>query len=219
MICKRTGLLVGIIFLVAAGSTHSATHEVDVRNVEFVPGNLIIEVGDSVHWTWVEGTHTVTSGPGSSDPQAGDLFDTPLQGPGSEFGYRFNEAGQFPYFCRPHESLGMTGNITVEAPSGILDAEDDVPDGFFLGQNHPNPFNPETVISFSLETGGKTTLIVYNLLGQRVSTIVDGFLQAGSHQVTWDSRDRTGELVPSGMYLYRLQSGEVNATRKMVIVR
>ncbi len=209
----------GILTMLVAPGAVAATHQVDVRNFDFVPSSLTIQAGDSVHWTWVEGSHTVTSGNDSADPNVGDLFDVSVNSGNPEFGYRFNQAGQYPYFCRPHEALGMKGMITVETPLGVFDTDNAVPNQFSLAQNYPNPFNPQTVVSFSLQTDGPTTLTVFNILGQHVATVVDQVLPAGSYRVIWDSRDASGTLVPSGMYFYRLQSADRISTRKMVVMR
>ncbi|MCD6166789.1 T9SS type A sorting domain-containing protein, partial [bacterium] len=63
------------------------------------------------------------------------------------------------------------------------------------------------------------TLEIYNLLGQRVRTLVDGAIDAGSHTVVWDGRDEFGKIVPTGIYLYRLQSADFVRVRKLVLVR
>ncbi|AXJ00062.1 Por secretion system C-terminal sorting domain-containing protein [Cyclonatronum proteinivorum] len=90
----------------------------------------------------------------------------------------------------------------------------DVPVQVSLNQNYPNPFNPTTQIQFTLPVSDQVRLEVYNLMGQRVATLINDTVSAGTHTVTFDA----GSLA-SGMYLYRLQSGSVNLTRKMMLVR
>lgn len=77
-----------------------------------------------------------------------------------------------------------------------------VPHTFALQQNYPNPFNPSTHIPFDLAQRGLVTLIVYNILGQKLATLVDGVLPAGTYTVAWQPED-----LPSGIYLYRLKTG------------
>lgn len=94
-----------------------------------------------------------------------------------------------------------------------------VPLEFALEQNYPNPFNPETTIRYRLDKSGAVKLEIYNLLGQKVRTLIDQTQNAGEHLAKWDGRDDAGHDVSSGVYLYRLQSGVSLATRKLALVR
>lgn len=89
-----------------------------------------------------------------------------------------------------------------------------VPQTFRLHQNHPNPFNPSTTISFELPQAATVKLQVFDLLGRQVATLIDGFKPAGQHRVLFDA----GRL-PAGEYLYRLQAGEYAETRKLVLMK
>ena len=96
--------------------------EINVENFRFDADDnngtqvdtLTINVGDTVKWNWVAGSHTVTSGEASSAPDAGNLFDEPLNSSNQNFSFTFTETGTFLYFCRPHESLNMKGIIAVQ---------------------------------------------------------------------------------------------------------
>ena len=89
-----------------------------------------------------------------------------------------------------------------------------IPSEYKLNQNYPNPFNPITTISFNMPVSGNTGITVYNSLGERVAILVDGFVSAGSHSVTFDA----GSL-PGGVYYYKLQAGKYSQTRKMVLIK
>ena len=95
---------------------------------------------------------------------------------------------------------------------------------FSLGQSYPNPFNPSTIIPYELTEAARVRLDVFNLLGQRVTTLVDDEQVAGSYTARWDARDASGQGVASGVYLYRLTAAstssadKVMATRRMVLV-
>lgn len=93
------------------------------------------------------------------------------------------------------------------------------PTSYSLSQNYPNPFNANTQIQFALPKAGKTRLEVFNVLGQRVNTLVDEFMEAGYKIVNWDGRDHTGQEVPSGIYFYRLRSEGFLQTKKMLIIQ
>ena len=80
-----------------------------------------------------------------------------------------------------------------------------LPERFTLGQNYPNPFNPSTIIPYQLPSAAHVRLEVFNLLGQRIATLVDGEQPAGFHSARWDGTDATGWAVGAGIYLYRLQ--------------
>jgi hypothetical protein len=88
-----------------------------------------------------------------------------------------------------------------------------------LFNNFPNPFNPTTQISFSLPKTEKVTLGIYNLLGQRVITLLDKEMQAGSHTILWDGKNDRGEEVGSGVYFYRITIDKFSQTKKMLLLR
>ena len=88
-----------------------------------------------------------------------------------------------------------------------------------LRQNHPNPFNPATNISFVLPQAMKVRLSVFDARGRIVDILIDSQKPAGPHQVLWNGRDTTGRNAPSGTYLYRLQVPGNTLTRKMTLLR
>ena len=90
-----------------------------------------------------------------------------------------------------------------------------------LYRNYPNPFNPSTTISFELaaDTSENTELIIYNLKGQKVRTLVSGHLTSGRHSAFWNGLNDAQKAVTSGIYLYKLQSGDYTATRKMILIK
>jgi hypothetical protein len=99
-------------------------------------------------------------------------------------------------------------DVTTSTP------EPNAPLTFSLGQNYPNPFNPSTSIEFTLPTAGYTTLKVFNLLGQEVSSLVNGVVEAGRHRVQWDAAS-----FPSSVYLYKLTSNGAVETRRLVLMK
>ena len=95
----------------------------------------------------------------------------------------------------------------------------DSPTTFALSQNYPNPFNPETEISFQLPEDVHVTLSIFNLLGQKVRTIIDKQMATGYHTIQWDGRNDFGNSVASGVYLYVIQAGKFYDVKKMVLMR
>jgi len=89
-----------------------------------------------------------------------------------------------------------------------------VPSSYGLSQNYPNPFNPQTAIRYALAKDAQVTLVVYNIAGQKIKTLLNEEQQAGYHECVWDGKD-----VASGIYFYRLQAGDFVQTRKMVLLK
>ena len=96
---------------------------------------------------------------------------------------------------------------------------EDTPLVFSLSQNAPNPFNPETIISYSLPQSEQVKLVIYNVLGQEIRTLVNAFQPAGRYRVVWNSKDDFGRSVSSGIYFYQITAGEFLDTRKMLILK
>jgi hypothetical protein len=94
-----------------------------------------------------------------------------------------------------------------------------IPERYSLAQNRPNPFNPQTSIEFALPKAGQTKLAIYNILGQRVVTLVDKMSEAGYHNINWNGTDAAGKEVASGIYFYRLESGDFSDSRKMLLLK
>lgn len=94
-----------------------------------------------------------------------------------------------------------------------------LPEEFSLSQNRPNPFNPSTEIEFGLPKSMRVTLVIYNILGAEVATLLDEVCAAGVHRISWHGTDNSGKSVTSGVYLYRLVTGDFETTRKMLLLK
>jgi len=90
---------------------------------------------------------------------------------------------------------------------------------FSLDQNYPNPFNPTTTIKYSLEKVQHVDISIYNLIGQKVTTLYNGIQSAGSHQVVWNGLNSTGSKVSTGMYFYRIQGEKNTMIKKMILMK
>ncbi|RPJ42813.1 MAG: hypothetical protein EHM19_09850 [Candidatus Latescibacterota bacterium] len=125
----RSDAMLRALFVVAAflaplglpAASSADTTTVSTSATTFDPVSVTIQVGDTVKWVRTSLSHTVTSGFGTADPNVGALFDAPLNLSDPEFTYTFSDTvGTYPYFCRPHELMGMAGTVVVESPlSGI----------------------------------------------------------------------------------------------------
>lgn len=112
----------------------------------------------------------------------------------------------------------MTADFSVQVPTDVDDFFNR-PKNFQMAQNYPNPFNPATTISYTLAKSGRVKLEVFNLLGEKVKTLVFAEQRAGLHQENWDGKDQSGRSVSSGLYLYRLRLENFSQTKKMMLVR
>lgn len=104
--------------------------------------------------------------------------------------------------------------VQLAALSSVGAASNDLPQRYELAQNYPNPFNPSTEISFDLAGASTVKLEVYNVMGQKVATLIDDYYEAGHHTAVWDASG-----VASGLYLYRLQADDFVETRKMLLLK
>jgi hypothetical protein len=97
---------------------------------------------------------------------------------------------------------------------GSQNAENATPEGYALEPNYPNPFNPSTKISFTIPNAGHVSIVVYDMLGKEISTLIDSDLGAGTHSVTFDAKN-----LASGTYIYRIRSGEFVQEKTMQLIK
>jgi predicted small secreted protein len=120
-------------------------------------------------------------------------------------------------------SITSSTTITIEDQNirqlKIANTTSTLPQQFDLAQNFPNPFNPTTTIRYALPKDVSVQLEVFNLLGQRVKVLTNGYQSAGFKTIVWDGSDQYGNAVSSGIYIYRLTAGEFTKTRKMMLMK
>jgi len=123
--------------------------------------------------------------------------------------------------ANPKEKDTTYVTLIVEEMTDVEDESDqlNVPDKFALFQNQPNPFNPETKISYCLPEACEVKLTIYNILGRKVKTLFEGYQNQGMKTLIWDGRDDQGQQLGSGVYFYRLQAAEFKQTRKMTLIK
>jgi hypothetical protein len=110
--------------------------------------------------------------------------------------------------------------LTIDASAVLaIDGGPALPRKYALHQNYPNPFNPATTIRYDLPERSSVTLVVYDLLGREVRTLVRGVQEPGFKAVVWDGRDDRGRAVGAGVYFYRITAGEYSRLRKMVLLK
>jgi len=131
----------------------------------------------------------------------------------------------FPlYFIQEHQATQLLHQALADLgmyPTGFEESAEEGgrPVSFSLKQNYPNPFNPETIIEYSLPKACQVEIVVYNILGQEVRTLLEEHQEPGRYRVSWDGRNVEGKEVSSGVYLYRINASEFSKTKKMVLLR
>ena len=142
-----------------------------------------------------------------------------LDDPSNFYPYHYGYAAEWPLGALWEAAMPL-GELTLAEAAGIpMDKNTNAaPSGYFLNQNYPNPLNPTTTIQFALPRPSKVRLEICDMMGQGVKVLFDGSQEAGIHKVSWDGKDRHNQLVPTGLYLCRLQAGEFMKTIKITAI-
>ena len=109
--------------------------------------------------------------------------------------------------------------LPAGSPKSGASSQSTTPGAYELSQNHPNPFNPTTEISFTIPEAGEVKLVIYNVAGQVVRTLVSGQLVAGTHRITWNATDDSGIRVANGVFLYVLEAGSTTLQKRLVLLK
>lgn len=119
------------------------------------------------------------------------------------------------------DKVSLSGIAKINGKEQVLNqvTVQEIPNRFDLSQNYPNPFNPSTIIKYDLAENVNVTMKIYNIAGQEVATIVNGFQEAGSYQVRWDGTNNFGSKVAAGLYIYRLEAGPFTSVKKMMLIK
>jgi PKD repeat protein len=133
-------------------------------------------------------------------------------------GVGFNKSNtDFDDFCVGGSSL--SGFTSLFGESMKLVVNEVIPEDFSLSQNYPNPFNPDTKFSLNLVNETHVTFVIYNVAGQKVRTLVDEVMPAGSHTLVWDGTNENGQALSSGVYFYRMIAGDKTVIMKMTLLK
>lgn len=117
------------------------------------------------------------------------------------------------------EGESGTDEVIVTVIPGLAVDDVTLPENFALHQNYPNPFNPVTTIGYDIATSGTVQINIYALTGQRIKTLVSGYREPGRYEVTWNSTDAHGNLMPTGVYFYAIETSTYTATKKLVLIK
>ncbi|MFQ5583194.1 MAG: choice-of-anchor B family protein [Calditrichia bacterium] len=183
-----------------------------IFNAAYVHDNLAIRIASETGW--------LSENPASGTVAPGDSFNVWAI---------VNTAGlpDGAYLSRLVVNSNDPVNTILKSPvvtlqvGNVVGIEDrpELPLVFALGANYPNPFNPTTTIPYQLPRASEVKIIVYNMLGQKVRTLLNESKEAGFHSAVWDGRNESGAQVSSGIYLYRIEAGEFRRVRKMILMK
>ena len=121
------------------------------------------------------------------------------------------------FYCVPTSNGPF--KLTINEKVLSLDGDGQLPTKFNLHQNYPNPFNPVTSINYQLAGDAHVTLIIYDIMGQNIRTVVNEDQSSGFRSVVWDGKDNYNNPVSSGVYFYRIHADNYIQTRKMILMR
>lgn len=144
-------------------------------------------------------------------PPDADAYGDSSAVPGVAYYYAVTTVGDSLESSRLYAQSYDPAYVTT---TGVEASEDGIPRTFLLFQNHPNPFNPTTMIRYGLPVRSRVTLAVFNMLGQRVSVLQEGEQAAGYHDIRFDGRG-----LASGVYICRFEAGAFVASKKLLLIR
>lgn len=226
--CSTTGRAVEVVF------------KVDTRWVKpgaldtiAVNGNESNQLPLVMSWAIPSINPMVDDGTGSDDTAGDGIYAISIVFPDSsdkfvEYKYLMNstyecstQANRSFYIDETYDDQGSPQMLDLAYFNTCwIDVTEEIPTiPFALKQNFPNPFNPVTTITFSVPARGRAVLNVYNVKGELVQTLIDDVVSAGEVSVTWDATDRYGRQISSGVYFYRLRVGDLEMSRKMILLK
>ena len=175
-------------------------------------GGFLIS-GTGVPAGWDDLAYTITTGALAGDIGDSICIDSSWYRPSNNWTWSDENGAYVPDWGGPYCWALDDGSDVVETPGNGL------PTSFELRQNYPNPFNPSTKISFDVARRGWVNLSVYNVLGQRVATVVDKMMDQGSYLADWNGVSDNGTAVSTGIYFYKLEAGDFRSTKKMMLIK
>ncbi len=202
------------------GSVYSVSHNYEGTNASW----------DETGLNWsnapaISGTPLNVAGPASPNTWVELDVTAVIAGDGVyAFGMSSNSSNSVIYSTKegthpPELVIATRGGGNHALVLAVAEKNVTLPEGITLSANYPNPFNMETIIAYALPEPAKVRLIIYNLTGQQVFTLVDEFQAAGYKQVRWNGRNNNGNEVSSGVYLINLEVGQQHVTRRLTLLK
>lgn len=186
-----------LVLLFSAMLANATIHQISVSDFQFAPQTVNAVCGDTIQWNWVSGTHTTTS---VSVPPGAATWNANITAFSGSFEYKVTVVGNYAYVCTPHSGMGMVGAIVVTCTNDIADINNG-----YQSLAYPNPFSDKLTIEFP----GADLIAFYNVLGEKVKTVVLSNTQTKAEISHADIR--------KGIYFYSIiKEGVIVETRKVV---
>ncbi|MCF7803355.1 MAG: S8 family serine peptidase [Candidatus Marinimicrobia bacterium] len=178
--------------------------------------DLRVSDGDNAYAPYVMNPSSPSQAPTTGDNTTDNVEQVNIRNPeATQYTVTVDHKGSLAGGDQNFSLIISTGTIPTRTVAGPARR----PEQISLGDNYPNPFNPETSISYQLPEKARVSLTVFDIRGTTIQTLVEETQSSGSHTVQWDGTSRSGEQVSSGVYFYRLQTGDRRLTKKMVLTR
>ncbi len=194
LFCSALLIMLTIVSLNAG----AAIHVVLVSSNQFNPNTASVNVGDTVRFTWVNGSHTTTS---VNIPNGATTWDSPMTSSVSQFDYKVTVAGSYSYKCTPHALGGMVGTFTASTVTGIQDLTENILTSIF-----PNPFTNELFIEQGNEQPQYSQISISDILGKQIKII-----NIESLNIISDKRRIDVSELPKGIYFVTLKGNGTKA--------
>jgi hypothetical protein len=197
-------------------------------------GGFTNDYGNSVQQTsdsgYVIAGGTLSFGAGNfdvylvkTDSGGNTLWTQTFGSTGEDYASSVRQTDDGGYIVAGYSDVNGGDIYVVKTEGGVTSVDEEennqVPASFYLAQNYPNPFNPRTVIPFQVAKEGFVTLSIYNVLGQKIITLVNGWRKSGRYQVEWSGKSEQGNVVPSGIYLYILKTEGLRTAKRMLLIK
>ena len=202
-VMKKIYLLL-VSALTMAFSVQGATHNVGVIDNVFTPDNMIVNVGDTIIWSWQEGNHTTTS---TNIPVGATQWDANINQNNPVYMYVVTMQGEYDYQCTFHALMGMVAHFTAMEASAISEN----PAGISLNVN-ANPLTRHLKIDLDTRHSGLMELSLNDITGRQVKLLASANQSAGEHHYEYDVAD-----LPRGMYLLKVSLENNETIRKVIL--
>ncbi len=210
---KKSMFLSGLIWYIAAilPANAQSLYTVSILDGSFSPASITVNTGDTVRWVMNSSIpHTVTSG---ENCVSDGIFSSGTMSSGQSYSFVFTEPGNFPYYCIPHCSQGMTGVITVEDnATGLIDLESPNYSLITDLSLYPNPTNQNAFLQFELLEPAQISLELMDIAGRKLKSIVHQEFDSGKHDIGF-----TTESLSPGVYFINLKiNNEAQWVEKLI---